>query len=79
MPICLPFPMDHTLLNCRPLLTPESMMNTAVAPEPLMKSAPLGLSAGMGSVNTLWWLVVSRPMQLGPMSAAPYFSQVSRI
>ena len=54
-------------------------MNTAVAPEPETKSTPLGLSAGMGLVNTEWWSRVSSPMQLGPMSAAPYCSQVSRM
>ena len=79
MPICLPLPIDHTELKGRPFVTALSRMNTAVAPEPLMKSTPLGLSWGMGLVNTEWCQRVSRPIQLGPMSAQPYFSQVSRI
>ena len=53
MPICLPLPIDQTLLNCSPLLTALSRMNTAVAPEPEMKSTPFGLSFGIGRVNTL--------------------------
>ena len=52
MPICLPLPIDHTELKANPLLTADSKMNTAVAPEPDMKSAPLGLSFGIGLVNT---------------------------
>ena len=53
MPICLPLPIDHTELNCKPFITADSRMNTAVAPEPLIKSTPLGLSCGIGLVNTL--------------------------
>ena len=52
MPICLPLPIDQTELNESPLVTALSKMNTAVAPEPLMKSTPLGLKFGMGLVNT---------------------------
>ena len=55
MPICLPLPIDHTLLNWRPLMTALSRINTAVAPEPEMKSTPCGLRLGMGRVKTLWW------------------------
>ena len=54
MPICLPLPIDHTLLNCNPLITALSKMNTAVAPDPLMKSTPFALRFGMGLVNTEW-------------------------
>ena len=54
MPICLPLPMLHTLLKGRPFVTALSRMNTAVAPDPLMKSTPFGLSEGMGFVNTEW-------------------------
>ena len=43
----------NTELNCRPLITALSKMNTAVAPEPLTKSTPCGLSDGIGFVNTL--------------------------
>ena len=52
MPICLPLPIDHTELNGRPFVTALSRMKTAVAPEPLMKSTPFGLSVGIGFVNT---------------------------
>ena len=54
MPICLPLPILQTELNCRPFWTADSRMKTAVAPEPLMKSAPLGLSTGTGLVKTPW-------------------------
>ena len=77
MPICLLLPTLHTELNGRPLMTADSSMNTAVAPEPLMKSTPLSCSVGMGLVNTLWCHEFIKPMQLGPMSAAPYFSHES--
>ena len=40
-------------LKARPLVTADSKIKTAVAPEPLTKSAPFGLSAGMGLVKTL--------------------------
>src|SRR5574344_539300 len=53
IPICLPLPIDQTELNCNPFITADSRMNTAVAPEPLIKSTPLGLRFGMGLVNTL--------------------------
>ena len=79
MPICFPLPTLHTELNGRPFITADSSMNTAVAPEPLMKSTPFSWSVGMGFVNTLWCQAFIRPMQLGPMRAAPYFSQVSRM
>ena len=77
MPICFPLPIDHTELNCSPFITADSRMNTAVAPDPLMKSTPFGFSCGMGLVNTLWWWLLSSPMQFGPMSAALCFLQVS--
>ena len=63
--------MLHTLLNGKPFITALSRMNTAVAPDPLMKSAPSAFSVGMGLVNTLWCQLFIRPMQLGPISAAP--------
>ena len=53
MPICLPFPIDQTEWNGNPLITADSRINTAVAPEPDIKSTPLGLSCGMGCVKTL--------------------------
>src|SRR5574344_242819 len=53
IPICLPLPIDQTELNCNPFITADSRMNTAVAPEPLIKSTPLGLRFGIGLVNTL--------------------------
>ena len=52
MPICLPFPMLHTVLKGSPLITADSRINTAVAPEPEIKSAPLELRLGMGLVKT---------------------------
>ena len=71
MPICLPLPMLQTELNGNPFVTALSRMKTAVAPEPLMKSAPRGLSVGMGLVKTLWCQLFINPMQFGPMRAAP--------
>ena len=46
-------PTDHTELNCNPLVTALSNMNTAVAPELEIKSTPCGCSCGMGWLNTL--------------------------
>ena len=51
-PVCAEFPTDQTLENERPFGTPDSIINTAVAPEPETKSTPLGLSGGIGVVNT---------------------------
>ena len=79
MPICLPFPIDQTEWNGNPLITADSRINTAVAPEPDIKSTPLGLSCGIGCVNTLWCHAFNNPIQLGPIKAQPYFSQESRI
>ena len=50
-PICAELPTDQTLLNFSPFLMPLSTMKMAVAPEPEMKSTPLGSSCGTGEVN----------------------------
>src|SRR5699024_6292679 len=50
-PIWAELPTDHTLLYFSTLRIPLSTMNMAVAPEPEMKSTPLGSSCGTGEVN----------------------------
>ena len=44
-----------------------------------MRSTPWGCSCGIGCEKTLWCHVLSRPMQLGPMSAAPCLFTVCRM
>ena len=51
--ICLALPTDHTELNCKPLVTALSRINTAVAPELEIKSTPCGFKLGIGWLNTL--------------------------
>ena len=55
------------------------MMNTAVAPEPEMKSQPWLVSSGMGRVNMLAWFGVSTPVQFGPIRQPPTLSTVATI
>ena len=40
IPTCAELPTAQTLLNVRPFVIPYSLMNTAVAPEPVTKSTP---------------------------------------
>ena len=57
----------------------DSMMNTAVAPEPEMKSQPLAVSSGIGRVNMLAWAGVSTPVQLGPIRQPSTLLTISTI
>ena len=58
---------------------PDSIINTAVAPEPLMKSIPLLLRLGIGVVKTEVCAGVITPMQLGPISVPPISFIISTI
>jgi len=51
-PICALLPTDQILEKRSPFFIAASIIKTAVAPEPVIKSAPKGASEGIGSVNT---------------------------
>ena len=51
-PICALLPTDQILLNVSPLGIADSIIKTAVAPEPEIISIPFGSNFGIGVVNT---------------------------
>ena len=51
-PSCALLPTENTELNRKPWVMPSSRMNTAVAPEPVIKSIPSRAKVGIGWMKT---------------------------
>ncbi len=78
-PIWALFPTEKTLENASPLGRADSMIKTAVAPDPETKSHPSAERRGTGDVKTPLYRGVIMPIQFGPIRQALYCLTTSTI